>query len=265
MILPLFKKELKTNGRFLLAISAVLIFYLVVIVYMFDPELAKLLDGFTQTMPNLMKAFGMSDPGTTLTSFLVSYFYGFFILVFPLIYIIAMNNRLLLKYIDDGSMAYLLATPHSRRRLLLTQFIYMVGSLVVMVVVIAGVGLLMCQSMFPGQLDTTLFVHVHLAVFAIQFLVSGLCFCLGVFINDARKAMTYCIGIPAFFYVIHMVSNLGGVMEWLKYFTIYSLYQPSAILSLDSFGLWSIIISLVIGVACYGLSIWRFDRRDLNV
>ena len=67
-------------------------------------------------MPEIMSAFGMANTGSTLTEFLSNYLYGFLLLVFPMILEIILANKLVVKYVDIGSMAYLLSTPNSRNK-----------------------------------------------------------------------------------------------------------------------------------------------------
>lgn len=86
----LFKRELKANFKVFIIIFAVLMMYITIITGMFDPELGSVLEQFTKVMPELMNAFGMA-------------------------------NQLVARYVDRGSMAYLLATPSSRLKIILTQ------------------------------------------------------------------------------------------------------------------------------------------------
>ena len=121
MNLTLFKRELQSNYKIFLMIFAVLLIYTSVVTSMFDPNLGQILQQFSQTMPELMSAFGMSNPGSTLIEFMASYLYGFIYVVFPLIFEIIVANKLVAKYIERGSMAYLLATPVSRQTIIRTQ------------------------------------------------------------------------------------------------------------------------------------------------
>lgn len=77
---------------------------------------------FSQTMSQSISAFGMTNPSSTLIEFLSSYLYGFIYLVFPLIFKIIIANKLVVRYVDQGSMAYLLSTPMSRKKLLSHKF-----------------------------------------------------------------------------------------------------------------------------------------------
>ncbi|NLK75644.1 MAG: hypothetical protein GX288_10210 [Clostridiales bacterium] len=92
---------------------AVLTMYTAVIIYMFDPEMAQMLNDYQEMMPGLMAAMGMSGDTGTLIAFINTYLYGFIMLIFPMIFSIVLVNKILMKYIDSGSMANLLASPNS--------------------------------------------------------------------------------------------------------------------------------------------------------
>ena len=77
MNLALFKREIKSNYKVFIIIFAVLLMYTSVVTSLFDPNLGSILEQFSQTMPELMSAFGMTSPGSTLIEFLSSYLYGF--------------------------------------------------------------------------------------------------------------------------------------------------------------------------------------------
>ena len=124
----LFKKELKSN--FLL--------YAATIIYMFDPEMADSLRQMTDSMPELFAAFGMATVGENLLEFVSNYLYGMIFLAFPAVHLVILGKRLVAGYVDDGSMAYLLATPKKRARIAWTQGAVMLVTCVLTVAVVAA-------------------------------------------------------------------------------------------------------------------------------
>ena len=117
MSVALFARELRGSLPSLLVITAVLALYIVSIAYMFDPEVADNLDAVMAAMPDLFAAFGMANMSTNMTDFMLNYLYGFLFTWVPLLLIMMMVNRMLVRPIDRGSMACLLATPASRLRI----------------------------------------------------------------------------------------------------------------------------------------------------
>lgn len=55
----------------------------------------------------------------------------------PMIYVMIVSNKLIASQVSDGSMAYILSTPTNRKKVVRTQYFFMVMSLLAMYVVIA--------------------------------------------------------------------------------------------------------------------------------
>lgn len=85
MIVPLFKRELRSCLLPTAIVAAVTVLYAGVIIGMFDPELGESLALMRDAMPELFAAFGMADQGTTLLEFVVNYLHGFLLVVLPLV------------------------------------------------------------------------------------------------------------------------------------------------------------------------------------
>ena len=111
----LFKKEWKSNYKILFIFLALLTMYCCVITTMYDPDLGESLKMMEESMPHLFAAFHMENPGTTMIEFLINYLYGFIVVVIPMIFILMLSNKLVTKYVDKGSMAYLLTTGNGRK------------------------------------------------------------------------------------------------------------------------------------------------------
>ena len=66
----LFAREWKANYKLLLIFLAVLTMYISIIISMFDPKLGRVLEEFTEAMPEMMSLFGMAGMTMTLVGFL---------------------------------------------------------------------------------------------------------------------------------------------------------------------------------------------------
>lgn len=152
MNLTLYKREMKGSWKLLVIFGAVLTMYVAIIISMYEPDMLKLLDSYAQAMPELMAAVGMTAGAADLLGFMISYLYGFILLVFPMVYCILRANGLVAKYVDRGSMACLLAAPVRRGAVALTQAAVLISGTVLMVGYVTGLELAVCQSSFPGEL-----------------------------------------------------------------------------------------------------------------
>ena len=50
-------------------------------------------------------------------------------MILPLVFSIMLANKLIMGYIDNGSMAYLIATPNTRFKIVFTQALFLIISL----------------------------------------------------------------------------------------------------------------------------------------
>ena len=107
----LLKKELRANGPLAAIFLGVVTLYGSMITSMFDPKLGDSLNIMMESMPELFAAFGMSNPGASLTQFLANYLYGFLLIALPLVMILLLVQRLLVRYTDRGAMAA--GQPHA--------------------------------------------------------------------------------------------------------------------------------------------------------
>ncbi len=260
---PLLKKEMTSHIKLLVIFIAVLTMYFSVIIYMYDPELGKLLDQFSEALPEMMAAVGMSSSGGTLLEFISNYLYGFFMLMFPMIFEIILANGLVVKYVDSGSMACILASPNTRKKIISTQILVMALHLFILIGYVTILGIVCSELMFPGELDIPKFLLLNGAVFILHVAVSSIAFFASCIFNESKMSIMLGAGLPFIFYLIQMMANMGGKLENLKYATIFTLFPASKITTGESGILGSCMILLAIGIVLYTAGAWIFTKRDL--
>ncbi len=262
--LPLFKREMKANSKLLMIFIYILTLYILSMIYLYDPEKNNIMEQMVQAMPEVMKAFGMVSSGGSLISFLSSYLYGFIILMFPIIFIIILANKLVASYMDRGSMAYLLATPNKRIKIIFTQALCLWVNMAILIAY-ATVAIIVISAFFhPGALDVKKLIEINFSVFMLHLAVSGICFFASSISNDTKLSFTIGAGIPVIFYLIQMIANMGGKLENLKYFTLYTLFNTNDIISGKNI-LLPVIVLTTISIILYSISIFIFSKRDLPV
>jgi ABC-2 type transport system permease protein len=263
MNLPLFKATTKANWVIGLIIYAVLFMYLTIIITMFDPETMEGLIAMVEALPKeVVAAMNFNLIGTSLTHFLASYFYGFLIFMFPMIYCIIVANRLVAKHVDSGSMAFLLSTPHSRITIITTQALYLISSVTLLFTLVTIAGILVSQAMFPGQLDTGGFLLLNIVALLITYSVSGICFLCSSIFDDAKFSAAFGAGIPLAFFVLNMLANVGDKYAWLRNVTIFSLLNPAELLG-GTYTVAVFVIPGIITLAAYISAVIVFNRRSL--
>lgn len=263
--IPLFKRNIRVCAMPFFAVLGMLIMYTTVIVYMYNPELSEMLSGYQQALPELMAAVGMTGAASDLLEWMQIYLYGFFMLLFPLIFILVMVQKLLFGQIESGTLANLLATPNSRKKIICTQALSMVFGMALLIALVAAAGVVSCEVLFPGELDVGRYLALNFSAFLLQASVTGITFFAACLANSSRFFYLAGAGVPALFFLIQMASNLGDKLEGLRYVTIYSLLPVQEVLKEKNLFPVQDLALFGIAAALFGLGAWRFCRRDLHL
>jgi ABC-2 type transport system permease protein len=266
MNMTLLKHNFKSNWVLLLVFFLIMTMYQTIIIGMYDPSSMAAIEDMLRTLPEaLIKAMNFESLGAGLTPFVAGYFYGFLVLMFPMIYCILLANRLVARHVDQGSMAYLLSTPNSRKRVLVTQGVYILLSIALLMVLMTMVGIVFSGAMFPGELDIVAFLKINLATLFMIWAISSICFFFSCLFNDTKYALSFGGGIPVLFFLIHMLSQMGGNAEKLKYGTIFALYDAGKLAIGTSSLLLPVLAYGMMTLVLYGAGIVIFDRKDLPI
>lgn len=220
--MALYKRELKGSVKLLLILGAIITMYVSIIISMYDPEMMKMLDSFAEAMPELMAAVGMRANAANLLGFMVSYLYGFILLLFPMLFCILRGNSLVARYVEKGSMVSLVAAPIKRRAIVLTQMTVLISGILLLISTVLE--LICAGSGFPGELDTIELLVLNGGLLCLQLFIGGICFVSSCIFSDTKYSVAFGAGIPIFMYVLQMLANVGGNAEKAKYFTFFTLF-----------------------------------------
>lgn len=263
--LTLYKREFKRSIKILIIFAAIITMYVSIIISMYDPKLMKTLDDFVKAMPQLMSAVGMKANTTSLLGFMVSYLYGFILLIFPMIFCILRGNGLIAKYTENGAIVSLIAAPVKRRTVACTQIAVLVSGITIINLYITILELVCAAVNFPGVLDISKLLIINLGLFCLHLFIGSICFIFSCFFSDTKYSIGFGAGIPAFMYILQMLANAGGRAENAKYFTFFTLFNPDNMISSSNNSYINIFILLVSAIALYVSSITIFCRKDLYI
>lgn len=261
----LFAKEMRSSVFVTAIIAMVLAMYVSMIVSMFDPELGESLDMMMASMPDLFSAFGMAKPSTTLVDFMFNYLYGFLLTAFPIVLILILVNKLVVRYIDRGTMAYLLATPVSRVRIAGTLAGVLVIVLVVLMVIVTLLEVGTAAALFPGELDVEALLRANVGLLGLWIALAGLCFVSACLFSNAALALWAGGGLCILSFLVQMVAQVGDKFEFMKYATPLTLFDAYG-LAANEASAWAGVAALFAGgIVLFGVAIAVFNRRDLNI
>ena len=95
----------------------------------------------------------------------------------------------MVRYLDRGAMAYLLATPNSRTRIALTMVGVMVTILVALMAVVTALEAGFAEALFSGELDMQALMQVNAGLLALWLAMAGLCFLSACLFSNATAAL----------------------------------------------------------------------------
>lgn len=185
MSLTLLKTELKSNVKMLLIFMALITLYGTVITLMFDPDIGQGMNELAKSMPELFAAFGMKDPGSTMLDFLINYLYGFILILIPFVFSILLSYTLVARYMDQGSMAYLLNTKYGRKAILQTQIVVFVLEHLILMTYTTALLLFCSTILMQESLDFWRFLYLNIGLFCLHIFLGSLCFFQPVYLTKS--------------------------------------------------------------------------------
>lgn len=263
--IPMLKHNFKACLVPFIIIFAFLVMYTTVIIYMYNPELAEMLQGYQEALPEMMAAVGMTGVASSLIEWIQIYLYGFIMLLFPLIFIIIAVNKLVMGFVDNGSMAGILATPNSRGKIIITQLLSLYIWLFILMVCISAVGIVSANTMFPDELSIDRYIYLNAGTLMLWFAVASITFLAACIFSDAKYYYFFGAGIPILFFFFNMMGNMGENLKFFKYVTIYSLLPADKLIAGNNEAVLPCLILFLISVLLSTVGGIYFTKRDLSL
>lgn len=262
----LFWTMLKMNGKTILGFSVVSTAYLLLVIWIYPTIAGESINHLLQRLPNqLTRLVGLSGGLNSIGDYIAGEFYGLLFLIIMSLYCVMTAVRLISRLVDRGTMAYLLATPHSRSTIVITQAALLVfGALSIIVLTAAG-GLIGVPLISPDvDWDVTAFLKMNFIFFVLFFAVSGYCFLFSCLFSDEKKAASAATTVTVLFFLFYLTGKLSEKTDWLLYFTLFSLFEPQKILEGGPIAAtaWQLFIP---GLLLYAGAIFLFNKRDLSI
>ena len=263
MNVTLLKLNIKNNAFLLLIFCGVMSMYISIIMYMYDPNSSKsLMDMMDMLPPEMISAFGFSNASNDLTGFVAGFYYGFLVFAFPMVYYIILSNRLVCKMVDSGAFCYLLQTPTSRKSIIVTQAVYLLGSIVVLFTVIYSVGIYVSSTLYPGMLNVSAYTKLHSSAALLTMAMSMVCFFYSCLFNETKRSLAFGTSIPLTFFLLLMVGGVSADAQVFKDLSIFSILDATAIVQNgNTTGINILFLSMI--AILFTASVLVFDKKRL--
>lgn len=245
------KQSTKSNWKLWAILSAVLCFFIVVM---------------TLTAPKMAEraSLSMFPNGFSLNALYAMAFFGMMGLTLMLVYMITVANKLVVGEVDKGTMSFTLNTPTTRKQIIFSKALFYVCSILAMAFLVGILGTIAGSAI---KIDASMFSLgkfwiMILGFFLYGFAISGICFLASCWFNKSSKSIMVGAGIPIAFFLFNQLSGIDKNLDFLKYFSINTLFDASAIAGGGSFIIQYVAL-FVIGIVLYVIGINKFLRKDL--
>lgn len=260
------KREFKINLKsFLIWLSILIIMFLVVYLvypYIVTDDTMKSMDELMKVFPEeVLKAFNMD-----MTSIETAYGWlkteGFmFILLIVGFYASMQGGSTVLKEENEKTIEYLGALPIKRNTIMtnkiITSIIYII-SLVIILGIFNYIALTLSGNFEHKQfiLLSITPILVGLPLFSINLFIS-------TFMHKTKKIIGISLGIVFISYLFSVLSELSTKVQFIKYFSVYSLADIRNVISETAINPINIIISLTITAVFIVGSYIRYNKKEL--
>lgn len=196
-------------------------------------------------------------------------------LLLPIIYIIMTANNLISSQVDNGSMAYVLATGTKRSSVIFTQIVYLVASIFAMSLasMVTSFICFSCVSVSNTSMSYGSLALMSLCSFATLFAFGGINFLTSCIFSREKRSMAIGGGLSIFSLVATMLGLFGSKeipsivrfssLNYFNYFSIISLFDVPSIVDGTTTYLWKMAILFVIGLVGFGIGETVFKKKDL--
>lgn len=264
--IPLLKRTIKTRGKQWLILAGLFTLQMLLVIGIYKTGTGAHRGlGSGGISGKVAAVFGIGAEADTLTEYLCFHLYRFFVPVLSMIYACLTANQLIAQKVESKEMVYLLTASKKRRCIAGTQAYFLIMSLFLMFFYLTILGILCCAFCFPGKLEIVSFVLLNIGAFCLLICLSGISFLVSCISDDSRTSLMIGVGICTLFLLLRMLANIGGGLEFLKFTTVFTLFDMEAILAGDLNICWQLLLLAVSGFLFYCAGIRLFEKRDLMI
>lgn len=260
------KREFKTNLKsFIIWLAILIILFLVVYLiypYIITDENIKNIDELMKVFPpEVLKAFNM-DMSSISTAYGWFKSEGFmFIMLIIGIYSSFLGGNILLKEESEQTIEYLGVKPIKRSTIVTNKLII---SIIYIISIVLLFGIFNYISLkLSGYIETKQFILLSFTPLLIGLPFFAINLFISTYLHKTKKTIGISLGLVFFFYVINVLSELSSKVEFLRYFSIYSLAGTRNVMANNKINPILILISICITALFIVGTYIRYNKKEL--
>ena len=172
-----------------------------------------------------------------------------------------LGGNILLKEENDKTIEYLGSLP-IKRSSIITNKVFV--SIVYIILMVFLVGLFNYFSLLlSGNFEQKQFILLSITPLIIGLPFFSLNLFISTFMHKTKKTIGISLGIVFISYFLNIISELSSKVEYLKYFSIYTLGDVRNIIDDISINPINILISIGISIIFISLTYIRYNKKEL--
>ena len=262
----MFKREIKVNFKNFLVWFLVLIGIFLIVFLMYpsivSSENIGMIDEMMKMFPEeMLKTFNM-DIASLDSAFGWFKTEGFiFILLITGCYSGILGSNILLKEENDKTIEYLNSLPVSRNKIICSKMLVGIIYIVLMILLLGIFNFIGLQ--ISGDFDKKLFILLSITPLFSSVVLYFLCMLLSTFTNKNKKIFGISLGIVFVSYILNSFSLISEKVEFLKYFSVFTLADIRNVIQSGSINLVMVFISIILSIGFFILSIVYYNKKEL--
>ena len=260
------RRELKVNLKSFIIWTSILI-GMFLIVYLMYPAIIssgniEMMNEMMDMFPDeMLKAFNM-DISTMDSAYGWLKTEGFvFVYLIVGVYSSIMGSSILLKEESEKTIEYLNALPIRRRDILKSKIFCGIIYIILMVLLMEIFNYIGLE--LSGDFDRKQFLLLSLTPLFIGLPLFGINLFISTFCRKTKKTFGIALGISFLSYFLQILAEMSKEVEFLKYFTVYTLGDLRNVILDVSINPLLVIISLGITFIFIILSFIRYEKKEL--
>lgn len=264
MNITIFKNIFKRNWILLLIFTVILCFYQGTIISLVNTEDMTSVQELYGSMEGMLKAFGIDI--TTMTdplSYTASTFFGLLVLAFPMVYYIILIIKLVIKPIENYSLSYILTSPVSRSKYIVTLALYLLLSLFIMFMFVFITGSVMLNT--TGSFNVLAYLNLVTVTYLLCSSIAMFTFFIAVMFCNSKNSVFFTVSIPVGLLILNMLGSVSDKLSFLTKYNPFGLLQSVKIVNGEISTLWMYVAFTIAIVILLMLSVKTFDKKQLSV
>lgn len=260
------KRELKYNFKSFIiwTLITISIFLLVFLVYpsIANSENIKMIDEMMTIFPEeVLKAFNM-DISTMDTAYGWLKSEGFvFVLLIIGCYSSILGTNILLKEENDKTIEYLNSLPIKRNNIVISKTI--VGLLYIfLLILILGIFNYIGLTI-SGDFNKKQFILLSITPLFPSLVIYFISLFISTFTHKTKKMIGISLGFVLISYILQTISQISESVEFLKYFSVFTLADLRYVITEISINGVMPLISVLLSIIFFILTIFNYNKKEL--